>query len=319
MGSEILCYSAWTFPAIPIFPDDHFPGRSIRILVGSPVGSYADRVARAFEEGLANRLGQPVRIENVDDAAGQATSVVRRAPADGYTLLLAAGSRGIGATSWSRLGFPRVEDFTFIRALTKVQNVLLVPADSPIRSVSEYVKAARQTPAGISLSLPKFLPGTSVAAAQFSNAAAVKLRSEMCVDSKESISVMTAGRTQSSWAEIDTALPYIERKAIRALGVVGDQRSEFVPDVPTFDELGFRGISGSSWTGLLGPARLPSSIVEKIDHALASLIATPEIIDRLTRFAAVPVAAGQSAYRNHLVKEINSYASIAKGTGMRVV
>lgn len=255
-----------------------WPTRPIRLVVPFPPGGLIDVMARLVAPRLSQELGQAVVIDNKPGAGGNiGAAEVARAPADGYTLLMASPPLTISPALYASLPY-KPEQISAVGLLGRVPNVLLVSPKSGINSVADLVKRAKSQPAklnyasngnGTSLHLSaelfKSTTGTFITHIPYRGAAAA-------------VTGLMAGEVDMMFENLPSVMGQIQGNAVKALAVTTRQRSKALPDVPTLAELGLKDFDVSAWFGLAAPAGLPAALVASLEQALQKIMRDPEVI-----------------------------------------
>ena len=255
-----------------------WPTKPIRLVVPFPPGGLIDIMARLVAPKLAQELGQPVVIDNKPGAGGNlGAAEVARAPADGYTLLMASPPLTISPALYPSMPY-KPEQIAPVGLVGRVPNVLLVNPKSGINSVAELIALAKRQPGrmnyasngnGTSLHLSaellKSSTGTFITHIPYRGAAAA-------------VTALMAGEIDMMFENLPSVLGQIQGGAVKALAVTTKQRSKALPAVATLAELGFPDFDVSSWYGLAAPAGLPAALVASLEQALQKLMRDPEII-----------------------------------------
>lgn len=266
-----------------------WPSRSIRLVAQFPPGGLVDTVARLLAPMLSQALGQSVVVENRAGAGGViGTDVVAKAPPDGHTLLVSHASVHVfGAATRPTLPFDPVTDFTHMVHLVEAPNIILVRAQSPFRTLEEYIVAARTRPvrygsSGIG-SAPHLL-GAMLSA----EAGAPNLDHIPYTGSAPAMQDVMAGNIESMVDPVTTNTQQLRDGSVRALAISTPRRLPMFPDVPTFAELGYPRLTSSQWLGLSGPKGLPAPVVERLTAIVPPMLQRPELMARLTDLQTLP-------------------------------
>jgi tripartite-type tricarboxylate transporter receptor subunit TctC len=305
--------------ATPALAQDAYPSRPVKIVVGFAAGGISDVMARILAQELQKDWGQPVLVENRVGAAGVigAEAVARSAP-DGYTLLLASGTHTITPALREQMPYDAVKDFTALLLLASAPNMLVVKSDSPIKTVADYIAAAKARPGEVSYATSGIGTTVHIAGERLGQQAGVKFNHIPFKSSSQSVEALMAGHVASSWSAVNSALPSIKAGRVRALAVASEKRSSFLPDVPTFDELGVKGMRSDTWIAMLAPANLPAPIATKINRELARLVARPDIRERILGLGAEPISGVEmESFAALMRNEIDSYARVIKAANIK--
>lgn len=303
--------------ALPARAED-YPSKPIRIVVGFPPGGISDVLARILSAEMQKDWGQPIIVENRPGASGiiGAENVARAQP-DGYALLVVAGNHTINPAIRAQMPFDAVKSFTAITLLASAPNMLVVRADSPVKDVSGYVAAARAKPGEVTYATSGIATTVHIAGEQLARLTGAKFSHIPYKGSAASVEALLGGQVISSWSAVNAALPHIKSGRLRALAVASPQRSTFVPDVPTFEELGVKGMKSDTWLGVLGPSNMPVPVAQKLSAYYVKLIARPDIRDKLLALGAEPVGLELDGYAQLMREEVELYTQIVKAAGIK--
>lgn len=262
-------------PAVAQAPG--FPERPLRIVVPFAAGTSSDLQARLVGARMAERLGQPVVVENRAGAGGAlGAEVVAKARPDGHTLLL--GSNGPLVNNpvlQPRLPYDAAADLAPVALLSRSPLTLTVRSDSPLRDVAGLLAAARARPAELSIGSSGQGSATHFLIEQFMAAAGVRLAHVPYRGSSVSVPDVIAGNLAVVMAELSTVLPTWRGGQTRILATTGARRSALVPDSPTLIESGFPGLTGGSWAALVVPAGTPAPVVAALAAAARAALDDP--------------------------------------------
>ena len=290
-----------------------YPNKSIRIIAPVQPGGGVDLVARQVGERLSKALGQPVVIENQSGGGGivgsQATA---RAAPDGYTLMVGyVGTHGTNPAV-RKLPYDAVKDFTPIAMVGGTPNILVVTPSLPVKTLPEFVAYSRANKD--KLSYGSAGPGTltHLAMEQLKVAADIDLVHAAYRGIGPAITDILGGQTQALFPGLAAALPHIKAGKMRPLAVTGLKRHPLVPDVPTFEELGFKGFDGVQWYGIVGPANLPPAIVTTLNGEINRMLADPAFADRLSAEALQPMPMTPAAFGEYIRDDIAKWTKVAQ-------
>ena len=276
-------------PCVGLQAQPAFPAKALRIVVPFAAGGVGDLTARAVATGLAARLGQPVVIDNRPGAVGVvAADAVARAEPDGHTLFLMSNGTAVTASLFKALPYDTVADFTPISTLGVFDIAVLVPADSPHRTLGQLLAHARAHPGQLNIGSINTGSTQHLAAELFKSSAAIDAQ---VVPFNGTPALITAlrGRQVDVGVEIlGPTLPLVRAGALRVLAVASEQRSATLPDVPTAVESGVKGFVAASWNALVAPARTPRAVVDRLQREVVVTVATPAVQQQLRAFNVEP-------------------------------
>jgi tripartite-type tricarboxylate transporter receptor subunit TctC len=248
------------------------------MVVAFGAGGTLDTLARIVTAKLGETWGQQVLVENRPGAGGNiGSAAAAQSPADGYTLLFGAQTLAVNVTISPYRNFNPVTDLAPVIFVGTAQDVLMVPPQSPLKSVKELIAYAKQRPG--ELNYASAGPGSSghLATVLFSDLTGVKLQHVPYNKLSQGVMDIMSGRISVWIVTLGGHLGNIKSGKVRALAVSGDNRAEQLPDVPTFKEQGVPFVAETSWYGIFAPKGTPKPIVEKINRDVNTVLTLPEV------------------------------------------
>ncbi|WP_255537345.1 tripartite tricarboxylate transporter substrate binding protein [Polynucleobacter sp. JS-Fieb-80-E5] len=296
-----------------------YPTKPIKLIAPVAAGGGLDNIARAVAEKLSRSIGQTVVVENMGGGGGSiASQATAKAPADGYTLMIAyVGTHGTNPAV-RKLPYDAIKDFTPIGMIGATPNVLIINPDLPIKNFKEFVDYAKKNPA--KLSYGSAGPGTltHLGMEQLKLAAGIFMVHVPYRGVGPAYTDLLAGQTQAMFPTLFAALPYINTNRVRGLAVTGAKRSPVAPNIPTFKELGYNGFDGQQWYGLVGPANLPPAIVAKLNAELNKVLALPDFSEKMTSEALTLMPMTPPQFTNYIKEDIARWAKVAKDRNIEI-
>jgi len=262
----------------------HYPDRPVRLIVPYAAGGGPDIQARTLGLVLARELGQAVVVENKVGAGGiLAAEYVNQQPPDGYTLLMGASTHVTQKLLQPSVRFDPARFTPIIRTGT-AYSVLVVPADSPYRSVADLIAAARRAPGTLNYASGGIGSAAHLYGTAFTSTAGIDATHVPYRGSVEIMPSLIRGDAQFAFPVVSTALPQIRDGKLRALALTAAQRDPALPDVPTLNEaLGRTDLALLSWSGIWAPPGLPAPIMERLLPALARALQDPGLREAYAR------------------------------------
>ncbi|HUN68153.1 MAG TPA: tripartite tricarboxylate transporter substrate binding protein [Burkholderiales bacterium] len=293
---------------------DKYPAKPLKIVVPFAPGGSTDIVARLVADRLAAALAQPVVVENRGGASGNiGAEAVAKSPADGYTLLMATtGVMAINNALFRNMPFDAAKDFEPVIYIASITNVLIVAADSPLRSVAEVIAAAKQSPGRLSFASAGAGASTHMSAELFKAMAGVDLLHVPYKGSGPAMPDILSGRVSMMFENMPGAVSYIKSGKMRALAVTGLKRTPALPEVPTVAESGVPGYESLSWSGFAVPAGTPREVVLRLNRETAAIIATAEMKQKLSDQGAEAVGGAPEAFAAHIRAEREKWGRLAR-------
>jgi tripartite-type tricarboxylate transporter receptor subunit TctC len=296
-----------------------YPARPIRVIVPFSPGGAVDGPMRAIAEQLGRRLKQQVIIENKPGAGATIGSEsVAKAPADGYTLLLASQTNAISASLYPRLAFNPIDDFVGISLIAREPGVLVVNAATPYKSVAELIADAKANPGKINYASSGNGSGQHLFAAMFASMAGIQLTHVPYKGSGQATTDLLSGVVPMAVPGSQAMVKHIEAGKLRALATTGSKRAKALPNVPTLDESGLKGYSAYVWMGLLAPKGTPRPIVDLLHRELKAVIALPEMQGFFNDAGMEVVGSTPTEFDAYFREERDRWARIVKETGAKI-
>ena len=293
-----------------------YPARSIRIVIPFGPGSATDAVMRVLAPHLSERLGQPILIDPKPGADGAVSaSEVARAEPDGYTL--GVGSGGPMAAVPALRKHPPYDvarDFTPITDVGRYTVFLYVNSELPVTSFREFVDYVKANPGKVAYGTGN--PSGIVAFAQMNALLGLSMLHVPYRSAPQVMPDLLTNRVQVLMDPPAVALPHVKSGKLRALVTTLNERSPLLPEVPTIHEAGVPSYTISNWMGLVGPARLPSDIVARLNKAFAEVLRKPEVVEALSKQAFIPKASTPEAFGAFIREQVQSYASLLRAAGV---
>jgi tripartite-type tricarboxylate transporter receptor subunit TctC len=299
--------------------DSAYPSQPIKLMVPWPAGGGVDTTARMISEPLAQKLGQPIVIDNRGGAGGNiGTELAARVKPDGYNLLMGSISpNAVNLHLYSKLGFDPVKDFAPIVYVSAVPNILVVPASSPYKTVKELIDAAKANPGKLNYGSGGVGSSQHLAAVQFMSAAKIDIVHVPYKGTAPAEADLAAGHI-SLMLDTTTCLPFVASGRMRALAVASKKRNPALPNVPTFDEVGLPGVYASSWYGLMAPAGTPRPIIDKLNAQANEVLQSADMKRRMAEFGAEIGGGTPEEFGQFIVSEIKRYESIVRLSGAKL-
>ena len=316
---RLLAALALSLASLVAHAQPTYPEKPVRIIVGFPAGVAPDIAARVLAEKLAEAWGKPVVVENVTGAGGNigAERVAKAAP-DGYTLgMVGNGSLVFSTGMYDKLPFDPVKDFAPITQVFVAANALVVPADSPIKSLPELVALARAQPGKLTYAHAGAGTSQHLGAELFKLMAQVDIRPVAYRGTTALLPDLLAGRVSMSFANVANALALVREGKLRAFAVSSAKRSASAPDLPTMAESGYPGFEAVPWFGLMGPAATPAALVERLNRDTIKVLNTPEVRKRLNSFGMDLVLGTPAEFAAAIERELPAWTKLIRQAGIK--
>lgn len=295
-----------------------YPERPIRMVLPFPPGGVTDLLARALAEKLAPRLGQPVVVDNKAGAGTVlASDFVARAPADGYTVMLAASSLGTAPLLYEKVNYDAIRSFTPITQVASVVHVLVVNPNLPVKSVAELVAYSRQNPGKLSYGSTGMGTSTHLEGELFKTMAQAFMVHIPYRGSGPALTDLVAGQTQVMFDALGSSGPFIRAGKLRALAVTTAKRSESIPELPTVAESGLPGYEAMPWLGLVAPAGTPPAVVDRLYREVNEVLKEPELRARFKGWGLDIIGNTPSEFASFLRRDIDQWNRVIKSAHIK--
>jgi tripartite-type tricarboxylate transporter receptor subunit TctC len=305
--------------AAPAAAQAPYPNKPIKIIAPVQPGGGVDLVGRTIADRLGRALGQSIVVENQSGGGGIVGSLATaRAAPDGYTLMVGyVGTHGTNPAV-RKLPYDAVKDFTTIAMVGGTPNILVVPPSVPAKSLAEFIAYVKANPGKVSYGSSGQGTLTHLAMEQLKVAAGLDMAHVAYRGIGPAITDILGGQTQALFPGLAAALPHIKAGKMRPIAVTGLKRHPLLPDVPTFEESGYKGFDGVQWYGIVGPANLPAPIVKRLNDEINTLLAQPELRERLSGEALEPMPMSPEQFGQYMRDDIARWSKIAKERGIEL-
>jgi tripartite-type tricarboxylate transporter receptor subunit TctC len=295
-----------------------YPVRGVRLIVPFTAGGAPDVIARVLAQALSDQTGQSFVVENRPGADGVvgAQAVAQSTP-DGYTLLVTSSSFAINPSFHKNLPFDVIRDFEPVSSIASIDAYILgVNPALPAHTVRDLVALASKPDAKISFASPGVGNSLHLAAELFKSLTKTHMVHVPYRGAAQALTGLIANDVQVMFVTPPASRPYIEGGKIRALGVTGTKRLDWLPNVPTLAETGVAGMEVmASWTGMFAPARTPQPVIGRLHEHLVQAMTQP-VRDRLTALGVIPVGNAPAEFKPFVADQVRKIAEITRSAGI---
>lgn len=313
-----ICALTLSLPGVAAAQSD-FPNRPIRILVGFGAGGASDVAARVIAKAMSDVLKQQVMIEN---KVGASTSIagdfVAKSEPDGYTLFQAGNANSVNAVGTPKPPFDILTDFAPIGVAITSPSLLVAHPSAGITSVKELIAKAKAGPGSIMYASAGSGAVSHIAGEMLAHEEGIKLTHVPYKGSPQAMTDLLAGRVQIMFSPISTALPFTKDGKLIPLATTSDRREKELPDTPTLEEAGVKGIDINIWSGFVAPKGTPPDRIAILGAALQKALQSEEVQSALALNGIKPVTGeGPDAFNKHMKSEIDKLRALTTATGMK--
>jgi tripartite-type tricarboxylate transporter receptor subunit TctC len=297
---------------------DAYPIRPIRLLIPFPPGGGADISGRIIGRALGERLGVQFVADNRPGASTMiATDIVAKATPDGYTLLMATATHSINPSMFNKRPFDEVRDFTPIVIVSNAPNMLAVNLKVPIKTIPDLISYAKANPGKLQYGTGGHATHQHMAVEYFRSIAGIDIAHVPYKGGVPAINDTLGGQIHMASVSLPGLAPFVKAGRLRAIAITGAKRSTIMPDIPTIAEQGFPGFEVNYWLGLMGPARLPAHIVQRINKEANAALQQPEVREQFLNQGAEAAGGTPQEFLALVKREIKVWADVVKKTGMQ--
>ena len=294
-----------------------YPARPVTIVVGFAAGGTTDISARLIAQWLSERLGRQFVVENRPGAGTNiATEAVVRAPADGYTLLVASAANAINASLYDKLNFVFLRDIAPVAGIIRVVNVMEVHPSVPATTIPQLIAYAKANPGKLNMASAGIGSPSHVAGELFKLMAGVDLVHVPYRGVAPALSDLLGGQVQVMVDNMPTGIEHIRAGRLRALAVTSAARTDVLPDVPAMSEF-LPGYEATSWFGIGAPRNTPSEVIDLLNREINAAFADPNIKARIAAMGATAFPGSPADFGKHLADETEKWAKVVKFSGAK--
>jgi tripartite-type tricarboxylate transporter receptor subunit TctC len=296
-----------------------YPSRPVRIIAATGPGGAPDIYARLMGQWLSERLGQPFVTENRPGGGHTiGTEALVRAAPDGYTLLLVEPTASINATLYEKLNYNFIRDIAPVAGIVLLPLVISVHPSVPAKTIPELIAYAKANPGKVNMASPGIATPGHVAGELFKMMTGVDMVHVPYRGGGPAMIGLLAGDVDVFISDLSTTIENIRGGRIKALAMAWPSRSPFLPETPTFAELGYPAVVSSSWFGLATPVNTPVEIIERLALAAKQANASPEYLTSLKKLGNEPFALTPEQSAAFIKTEIDKWAAVARSANIQI-
>jgi len=315
----LLAILPLALPAASSHAQEVYPNKPVRFVVPYPPGGSTDPLARLMGTHLTQRWGQQVVVENRpggDTIIG--TSLVAKANPDGYTLLYHATTVVLLPLLHKHMPFDTLKDFTPIATMAANEKLLVVHPSVQATTLQELIALAKANPGKLNFAMTGNGSANHLANEMLNLAAGIKTVQVSYKGAAPALTDLIGGHVQMLFALPIAAAAHVQRGALRAIVISGPSRLPSLPNVPTFAEAGMPKLEVSTWQGILGPARMPRSVVDRISRDVAQVLAMKDVQDKMNAQGAAPLVNTPEQFGALMRGESARYAKVIEAAHIRL-
>ncbi len=307
----LACGAVLLFAAVGHAQSPGYPNRPVKIIVPFPAGGPTDVAARLISQKLSERLGQQFYIENMSGAGGNlGMGTAARAPADGYTILIASSSYTVNPSLYAKAPYDPDKDFAPVTKAAGSPNGLFVHPSIPAKSVKELVALLKANPGKYTFASPGIGTTPHLSSELFKLTFGLDFALAPFPGGAPSIQSVVAGHTPICFQAIPPATPLVKEGRLRALGITAKTRSPALPDVPTLEEAGIKDQEAETMQGVLVPAGTPKPIVDLLQTEIARIVGLPDVKDKMLAIGLEPSGMSPAEFAAYIKTDIAKWKKV---------
>ena len=296
-----------------------YPEKQITMVVCFPAGGGTDIAARLVNVPLGEALGKPIVIENRGGAGGNiGIAAVKRLPADGYTLLVCSSAFVVNPSLYAQAAYDPLKDFIPLMVMGASPNVFVVPAQSPIKSMKEFIDKAKANPGKMNWTSPGAGTTPQLAGELLKLRTGIDMQHIPFPGAGPATNAVLAGTVDLYTANIGSVQGLIDGGKVRPIAVTATRRWAPLPDVPTLEEIGVKDAASDTFQGVYVLAGTPQPIVDRLAKELATILAKPDVQEKFAKIGLPVVAEGPDAFRKRVEREVPMFKEIIDKAGLKI-
>jgi tripartite-type tricarboxylate transporter receptor subunit TctC len=313
----VLLFSALAMTSGPAMAAP-YPEKPVKLIVSWSPGGTTDILARIMAQGLTEKLGQTVLVENRPGGGNNiGTEFLIRSAPDGYTLNMTNPANAINATLYKNLPFNFINDTVPVAGIIRTPNVMVVTASLPVKNVEEFIAYCKANPTKVNMASSGSGSSIHLSGELFKIMTGCKMAHIPYKGAGPALNDLIAGQVQVMFDNLPSSAGFIKDGRIRALAVTTATREASLPNVPTIGET-VPGYEASAWFGVSAPKGTPRDVVEKLNVAINQLLVDPKIQKRLSELGGTPIPGTPEDFGKLISNETQKWEKVVKTSGATV-
>jgi tripartite-type tricarboxylate transporter receptor subunit TctC len=316
----VLALGALTvLPSYVVAASPPYPDRPLRVIVPFPPGGSTDTVVRVVGQKLTESLGQQVVVDNRPGAGTIiATEIASRAPADGYTLLIASAAFTVNPSLYAKLPYNPEKDFAPVTQLAAAPNILVVHPSIQASSMKDLIALAKAKPRQLNFGSAGAGSSNHLAGEMLKTMAGIDIVHVPYKGDAPAVTDLLSGQIQMLFIGPPPVVPHIKAGKLKAIAIASRKPSPLMPQLPTVADSGLPGFESTVWSGLLMPAGAPASAIDRVHREIARLIKLPDVQERFVSLAFDPIGSSPAEFRSYLRDEMRRWSEVVKRAGIKM-
>ena len=316
-GASVVLYAAWCGAALAQTQD--YPNKLVKFIVTYPPGGSSDVMARIIGQKLTEYWGQLVLVDSRPGADGSiGMDYAAKQPADGYTFLLGNFGPVVAKPLLAKVSYDWQKDFAPVSRITNSANILVVQVTLPVKNTRELIALAKRRPGELSYGTSGPGSMSHFAGEMFKRLAAVDMITVPYKGNALAITDVMGGQITTMFSDALPAMQAMKTGKLRALAVTSEKRWPFTPELPTLAEEGIKGFAAVNWWGILFPAGVPRTIIDKVNADLIKALATQDVKTKLGELGVEAVSSTPEQFGQFMASEAARWGKLVKEANLRV-
>jgi predicted outer membrane repeat protein len=309
-----LKHLLWMAAALPMLAyAQAYPAKPVKIIVPAQPGGGLDLIGRTMADQLGRAFGETFVVENIAGGGGAiACQTVARATPDGYTLMVGYVATHATSPAVRKVPYDAIKDFTPVAMVGGTRNMLVVHPKVPVSDLRGFIDYAKNKSAKVTFGAGGIGTLNHLLIEQIKAAAGFDTVIAQYRGIGPAFADMLGGQLEAMTPGVAAALPHIRSGKVKPIAVTGLSRHALLPDVPTFEESGFKGFDGVQWYGIVGPAKMRPEVVQRLNGEIGKAITSPALQQRLVAEAIEPMPMTPSEFGAYIQAELTRYTKLAR-------
>jgi tripartite-type tricarboxylate transporter receptor subunit TctC len=296
-----------------------WPEKQITMVVCFAAGGGTDIAARLINTQLGEALGKPVVVENRGGAGGNiAIKAVQALPADGYTILVCSSAYVVNPSLFAQANYDPTKDFVPLMVMGASPNVFVVPEQSPIKTMKEFIEKAKAAGGKMNWTSPGAGTTPQLAGELLKIRTGIQMQHIPFPGAGPATTAVLAGQVDLYTANLGSVSSFIEGGKMRPLAVTAMKRWPSLPDVPTLEEIGIKDAASDTFQGLYVAGGTPKPIVDRLAKEISAILARPDVKEKFAKSGLPVLAEGPDAFMARVKHEVPMYKEIIDKAGLRI-
>jgi tripartite-type tricarboxylate transporter receptor subunit TctC len=296
-----------------------YPSKPVKIIVPAQPGGGLDLIGRTIGDQLSRSLGEQFVIENVGGGGGSiACQQTARAAPDGYTLMVGYVATHATSPAVRKVPYDAIKDFTPVAMVGGTRNMLVVHPSVPVNDLKGFIEYAKGKASKVTFGAGGIGTLNHLLIEQLKIAGGFDAVIAQYKGIGPAFADLFGGQLEALTPGLAAAMPHVRNKRVKPIAVTGLKRQELLPDVPTFEESGFKGFDGVQWYGIVGPAKMPREVTERLNAEIGRALASPALQQRLVAEAIEPMPMSPAEFGAFIKTELERYVALARERNIRL-